>query len=79
MLTRASVDYEYNAENFWAEFRVLVEQLPAGTLKNNCLNLMENSSVALSDSEALELQNFCQGITGFSDGPEWAKTAVWFY
>ena len=78
MRSRASIDYEFNAENFWAQFHVLVEQLPAGTLKNKCQHLAENNSVSLSDSEALELQNFCQSIPGFSDGPEWAKTAVSF-
>ena len=76
----ARVDYEYNAEEFWGEFRTRAEALPEGTeLRILCMDLMDcEQSHPSSETAAAELLAFCQAIPGYGDGPEYAPDAVVF-
>ena len=78
MATTARVDYEYNAEEFWAEFRTRAEALPVDTeLRILCMDLMESDQAhPSSETAAAELLAFCKSIPGYGNGPEYAREAV---
>ena len=76
----ARVDHEYNAEEFWREFRTRAEALPEGTeLRILCIELMDcEQSHPSSETAAAELLAFCQAIPGYGGGPVYAPDAVVF-
>jgi hypothetical protein len=63
-MVKFTVDYENNAETFWAAIK---SQLPALAAK-----FVESDSVELTDDEAAAVK----ALPGWADGPEHAKTAL---
>lgn len=76
----ARVDFENNAEEFWAAFREQVETLDQyGELAATCYSLLRCNEVELTDANAVsEFDAFVTKLPGWESGPEHARTAIVF-
>jgi hypothetical protein len=73
MATTIKVDYENNAETFWQEIDDDLES--PWELK---LLLTGDDEITVSNKRAKEIEKWCKGVDGYSDGPAHAETAVLF-
>lgn len=75
-MVRISIDWENNAEDFWAAVHAALEE-PAGlphSIRESIRKLAEEAdSITLSPPIAQELWAWAMGLPGWDTGPQFAK------
>ncbi len=78
MATKIEIDWENSAQAWWGAVQQMGEAEVPADLGRILFGAPQGSSIIVDEARAAELRRWCERIPGWSDGPEYAQTALVF-